>query len=413
MVPPLHPPRDDSERTTPLLPTTGVDAESVMDLPWPVDQSTLPPPPDPVLPPTFSAPSTPLHRDEAPWPEPAEPPSTAPRPVSTTSSLPAPISAGPLSGPAFHDERDPDDAVAVPPAGPDALPPMVAKGGWEPVAGNDHVAGPAASSGADHEGAQPAAPSLIQRLSRSSHSTPPEPAVHAPSGDPHPAAPGQLPPIVAASPPTPTGALAFSPDVGPPQPYAPGPSVVGPVAPVPTPGYSAIQPLSPGPDPRQSRGPAPIVSEPRIGDGLLVAAAAATVAGLIWWAVVAITQRQIPYVAFLLGILVGQATLVGGRRGSIGLGIVASVTSLLALTAAQYFIARSLAISELNIDVPLWDGSSWFFEVIRTTIEDDPITGLFILLAAGVAGVQAGWPGRRASGPLGEMRVTRSPDKIL
>jgi len=403
MVPPLQPPRDESERTTPLLPASGIDAESVFDLPWAVDETTLPPPPDPVLPPTFSAPSPRLDRAEEP---PDEPRPAAPPVQAAVTALPAPISAGHLSGSALNDEPEAEPA----PAGPaDALPPMVAKGEWNP----SDSGGTSGTAAAGPLGIQPQAPapSLIQRLSRSPQ--PPAPAAAAPAPTSAPTAPGGPPPILDVPRAAPSGALAFSPEAGPPPSHQTVTAPAGP-APLGSAGqFSAIQPIAPGPDPRQTRGPAPIISEPRIGDGLLVAAAAATIAGVLWWAVVSLTQRQIPYVSILLGLLVGQATLVGGRRGSIGLGIVASVTTLLSLTAAQYFISRSLAISELHLDIPLWDGSSRFIEVIRTTIEDDPLTGGFILLAAVVAGVQAGLPGRRAAGPLGEMHVTRSPDRIL
>jgi hypothetical protein len=176
--------------------------------------------------------------------------------------------------------------------------------------------------------------------------------------------------------------------------------------------FATIQPLAPSPDPRQSRGPAVVVSETRIGDGLLVAAAGAFVAGVVWWAVVAFTESQFVYLAVLLGVLVGQAALVGGRRGSLGLGLVAGSLTLLSFTATQYFITRSLFIAEGG-ELPLWDGSSVFIDAIRATFENEPVTGLFVVLAAGIAGFQAGIPGRRASGPLGEIHASRPPDKIL
>ena len=190
-----------------------------------------------------------------------------------------------------------------------------------------------------------------------------------------------------------------------------GPAAAYPAGGSPT--FATIQPLAPSADPRQLRGPATVVSETRVADGLLVAAAAATVAGVLWWAIVALTQRQFVYVAILLGTFVGQAGLVGGRRGSIGLGIVAATVTLLSLTATQYFISRSLAIAELGLDVPLWDGTSTFVDVTRASLEEDPITGLFVVGAAVIAGVVAGTPGRRASGSLGEVRVPRSPDRVL
>lgn len=132
----------------------------------------------------------------------------------------------------------------------------------------------------------------------------------------------------------------------------------------------------------------------RIGDGLLVGMAAATLAGVVWWAVVAGTERQFFYGAVLVGILVGQGVLLGVRRGGIGPAVVAGVATLAALVVAEYFIQRSLAISQ-GADVPLWMGFSTARDVVRDSLDSEPLSGLFWLLAAGAAAVTAGSTSRR------------------
>jgi len=170
---------------------------------------------------------------------------------------------------------------------------------------------------------------------------------------------------------------------------APPAPVVGPS------GLSSIPPLVPG-------APAPVpphavaasgAVEPgsvRVADGILVGMAAAALAGGVWWAVVALSARQFPYLAVLLGLLVGQGVLIGSRRGSLALGTLAGVLTLGSLSIAQYFISRSLAISELGLDLPLWEGAGAAADVIRAAYQDDALTAMFVVLAAGCAAVAAG-----------------------
>lgn len=166
---------------------------------------------------------------------------------------------------------------------------------------------------------------------------------------------GQLPPAPLAPPPGPTGAGTWS--GGPPPPGAP---TVGP-------------------------GRSVLVVRTRLGDALLVGAAAAGVAGLLWWAVTATLERQFVYGAILVGVLVGHGVLVGARRGGPVPAAVAGVATLVALLVAEYFIQRSLAVSQLGVDLPLWQGLSTATDVVRTSIEEDPLTGVFWLVAAGAA----------------------------
>lgn len=125
-------------------------------------------------------------------------------------------------------------------------------------------------------------------------------------------------------------------------------------------------------------------------DGLLVGVAAAAIGGLLWWGAVALTERQFVYGAIVVGYIVGQGVLIGSRRGGPVPAVMALTSTLVALVVAEYFIQRSLAVSQFGADLELWLGWSVAVEVIETTISDDPITLLFWFLAAGVAGFVAG-----------------------
>jgi len=71
------------------------------------------------------------------------------------------------------------------------------------------------------------------------------------------------------------------------------------------------------------------------------------------------------------------------------------VLTLGSLSIAQYFISRSLAISELGLDLPLWEGAGAAADVIRAAYQDDALTAMFVVLAAGCAAVAAGRPSAR------------------
>lgn len=140
---------------------------------------------------------------------------------------------------------------------------------------------------------------------------------------------------------------------------------------------------------------APMVTKLRLPEGLLVGLAAGALGGLGWWASVAFTERQFTYAAIIVGLLVGQGVLIGARKGGVLPGVVAAAITVVALAVAEYFIQRSLAISTLGADVPLWLGFSTAKDVVQTSIDDDPVTGLFWLLAAGAAALGAGRAGQR------------------
>ncbi len=139
-----------------------------------------------------------------------------------------------------------------------------------------------------------------------------------------------------------------------------------------------------------------MITKTRPLDALLVGVAAATIAGLGWWASVAFTERLFIYAAIVVGIVVGQGVLIGARMGGVLPALIAGALTLVALVAAQYFIERSLAISNQGAeDLPLWLGFSTAKEVVRSAVDADATLPLFWLLSVGAALVGAGSRSRR------------------
>jgi hypothetical protein len=151
----------------------------------------------------------------------------------------------------------------------------------------------------------------------------------------------------------------------------------------------------PPPPPAGAWGAAPgvrraLVVKARPFDGILTGLAAATIGGAAWWAVTSLTALQIPYLAVVVGLLVGQGVLIGARKGGIVQGIVAAVLCVLALAVAEYFIQRSLAIHDAHkagssIALPLWQGFSFARQVVTEAVKGRAITAIFWGIGAIVA----------------------------
>jgi hypothetical protein len=151
----------------------------------------------------------------------------------------------------------------------------------------------------------------------------------------------------------------------------------------------------PPPPPVGSRGAAPglrraLVVKARPLDGLLTGIAAAVIGGTAWWAVTSLTALQIPYLAIVVGLLVGQGVLIGARKGGIVQGIAAAVLCVLALAVAEYFIQRSLAIHDAHkagsaIALPLWQGFSFARHVVTDAVKGRALTAIFWGIGAVVA----------------------------
>lgn len=169
----------------------------------------------------------------------------------------------------------------------------------------------------------------------------------------------------------------------------------------PAPPSSASSPWA-GPGPGHGWGTPPaasatptLVVRRRIGEGLVVGLAAAALAGLGWWASVFYTERLFPYVAIVVGILVGQGVLIGARKGGAVPAVLAGLLTITALLTAQYFIERSLAIANFDADIPLWLGFDTARQIVTDSFDADRLLGLFWLVSVIAAAISAGSPSRR------------------
>lgn len=147
--------------------------------------------------------------------------------------------------------------------------------------------------------------------------------------------------------------------------------------------------------------PAPPVVRTRLGDGLLIGLAAAGVAGVAWWALCSkLDTEWWPYTSVLVGVLVGQAVVIGARRGGAAQGLMAALLSAASVFVAVYFITRTGQIQAAQdqgyvTDVPLWNGASAFWDAFHDWISWDAAKAAGWLLAPLAAIVVAARPGAR------------------
>lgn len=150
----------------------------------------------------------------------------------------------------------------------------------------------------------------------------------------------------------------------------------------------------------QGTGPAwapPPSPRPRMLDALLVGTAAAALAGLAWWGVVSATKTQFVYGAVVVGFLVGSGVLIGARRGGAGPAFLALILTLTCLIVAEYFVQRTLAVKETGADIPLWLGLTTARDVVKESVTEHPMTGIFWLVALIPAVTTTLTPSRRPS----------------
>ncbi len=115
----------------------------------------------------------------------------------------------------------------------------------------------------------------------------------------------------------------------------------------------------------------------RLLEATVIGVAAAAVGGLAWWAICSTTERQFAYGAIVVGVLIGQAVLIGARRPNGAAALIAAVAALATFVVAEYFVQRSLAIKSTDASLPLWSGLSFARQVVTETVKDTPTTGLF------------------------------------
>ena len=154
--------------------------------------------------------------------------------------------------------------------------------------------------------------------------------------------------------------------------------------------------------------PAPAADEPAtMGDlagGIIGGAIGAVLATALWYGVVTVTHWQIGWVAVAVGFVVAQGVVLGaGRHPSIMLVPVSIVFTLVALVVSEYFIARflineGLAEFQSLLGTTGYEGMEmdyaafldWFrtatpVDIVRSSIESDPLTLLFWAIAGGEA----------------------------
>ena len=129
-------------------------------------------------------------------------------------------------------------------------------------------------------------------------------------------------------------------------------------------------------------------------EGLLLGVAAAALMGLAWWGVVATTERQFAYLAVIVGAVVGQAVLIGTRKGGAVPALLAVLASGVAMVASEYFIQRTLGV-KAGFDLPLWQGFEFARTLVTEAAKEEPQTLLFWGVGAVAALVSAAPPGRR------------------
>jgi hypothetical protein len=121
--------------------------------------------------------------------------------------------------------------------------------------------------------------------------------------------------------------------------------------------------------------------------GLVAGAVAAVLGTIVWYLAVAITERQIAFVAIAVGWLVGSAVVFGARRRlSIPLIGGSVLLTLGALGVSEYLIIYHFVTQELGISFDLLQSPAVILELIAESVSADPVTLVFWGIALVVAG---------------------------
>jgi len=136
---------------------------------------------------------------------------------------------------------------------------------------------------------------------------------------------------------------------------------------------------------------------PNLPLAVLLGIVAAVAGGLIWYAIVALTNYQLGIAAVGIGYLVGLAVVFGaGKKRGPALQAVAVVITLVAMVVGEYFVVRHFAVkafAEEGIsDIPVLLPLKTMFDWVIIGIKEDPITLLFWAIALFAA---VSVPGRR------------------
>jgi hypothetical protein len=125
--------------------------------------------------------------------------------------------------------------------------------------------------------------------------------------------------------------------------------------------------------------------------GILYGVAAAAAIGLVWYLVVAFTNRQFVVLALAMGAIPGAAVAIGSKRTGVVSGVLAAVIALIGILVSYYFIDRHIIVEGLGsgAKVPLWDSFEFARELVKAGFDADKSQYLFTFAAI----VVAGWVG--------------------
>jgi hypothetical protein len=123
---------------------------------------------------------------------------------------------------------------------------------------------------------------------------------------------------------------------------------------------------------------------------LLLGAAAGILGGLIWYAVVVLTNTQIGYLAVGVGFLVGVGVVFGaGKKRGLPLQLMSAGITLGAMALGEYFTVRHFIVelkrAQGHRHFPLLYPLEDVIEFIKAGISSDPLTLLFWVFALIVA----------------------------
>jgi hypothetical protein len=134
------------------------------------------------------------------------------------------------------------------------------------------------------------------------------------------------------------------------------------------------------------------------GRAAIFGLAAAVLGAVVWYLVVAFTQRQFVVLALGVGILIGVGTLKGARHPGPSIALLAGVIAVVAMFFAHYFIDRHFLIKGLEAEgarghLDLWLGFHDAWTLVRIGAKAEPSQYLFSVLAIGAAAF-TGFKGR-------------------
>lgn len=178
----------------------------------------------------------------------------------------------------------------------------------------------------------------------------------------------------------------------PPQPYQQVPPPP-PGAPYQTPGapYQAGPMNTPIPMAAMSNGPQPSTAlGASVVRGILAGLGAGFLAGLVWFGIVIALDRQIYYLAVVLGLAIGYAVSWGAGRGGPVVALIAGAIGLLSVVLSYYYVDRYFIIEGLEAEgytstLGLWPRFDQVRDVLRLSFEVEPMQYLFCALCTGGA----------------------------